>query len=99
MTTGRINQVCTKPMNVKHPKAQIPQPFRGCHGLLKPQTLTEPSDEFANKPNSPVRHDITPGNSICRSSAKERNRLTVDYPEGINTHKTHRWPARPRAGG
>ena len=28
-----------------------------------------------------------------------RTGITVDYPEGINTHKTHRRPACPRTGG
>ena len=27
-----------------------------------------------------------------------RSVITVDYPEGINIHKTHLWPACPRTG-
>ena len=68
-------------------------------GFGSRMNTTKPSDESANTINSPVLQYTNTRNPLCCSSTQERIRITVDYPEGINIHKTHLQPACPRTGG
>ena len=59
---------------------------------------TEPSDESANTMNSPVLYCTNTRKPTVLLKRSRRIRVTVDYPEGINIHKTHLRPACPRTG-
>ena len=60
---------------------------------------TEPSDESANTLNSPVLQCTNTEKFTVLLKRTWRTAITVDYPEGINIHKTNLRPACPRTGG
>ena len=59
---------------------------------------TEPSDESANTLNSPVLQCTNTEKFTVLLKRTWRTAITVDYPEGINIHKTHLRPTCPRTG-
>ena len=59
---------------------------------------TEPSDESANTLNSPVLQCTNTRKLTVLLKRTWRTAITVDYPEGINIHKTHLRPACPKTG-
>ena len=58
--------------------------------------LTESSDESANTAIPPVLHCTNTRKATVLLKRSVRTGITVDYPEGINTHKTHRRHTCPR---
>ena len=94
MTTGRINQVCTKPMNrLLSSKARIREPFGIRNRLWKPNAKTRELTTQRAHNQSPKRFATqTSGDSLCRSSARKRTAVTIVYPMGMNIHKMNQRP-------
>ena len=60
---------------------------------------TEPSDESANTLSPPVLCCTNTRKFTVLLKRTWRTAITVDYPEGINIHKTHLQPVCPRTEG
>ena len=67
-------------------------------GFESRMITTEPSDESANTLNPPVLHCTNTRKFTVLLKRTWRSAITVDYPEGINIHKTHLRPTCPRTG-
>ena len=67
-------------------------------GFRSRMRTTEPSNESANTLNSPVLQCTNTRKLTVLLKRSWRTAITVDYPEGINIHKTHLRPACPRTG-
>ena len=59
----------------------------------------EPPNESANTLNSPVLQCTNTEKFTVLLKRTWRTAITVDYPEGINIHKTHLQPVCPRTEG